>query len=239
MYFFCHKWDPLLTSCSSPPTLLRKSLPQIALALPPPWSSSSPTVTDDCCVTFTRLSPDIPIGCSVFFFSEELVGTCSDTSSNNLLKSVHHHYRVRSAVVCREWERGSENWRLNGRRSAAGSDSTRWKKSSSAPLLMTRFFLDYLHSCSLLSFIRSCLCLCIDAFLGTTQTHIILSPVALLHFWFFFYSLNYCFTKLSSHDTCWYPKWAMGRVGGGAHKKLNREWLSFLFHTWHAPTNAR
>lgn len=131
MYFFCHKWDPLLTSCSSPPTLLRKSLPQIALALPPPWSSSSPTVTDDCCVTFTRLSPDIPIGCSVFFFSEELVGTCSDTSSNNLLKSIHHHYRVRGAVVCREWERGSENWRLNGRRSAAGSDSTRWKKSSS------------------------------------------------------------------------------------------------------------
>lgn len=129
--FFCHKWDPLLTSYSSPPTLLRKSLPQIALALPPPRSSSSPTVTDDCCVTFTRLSPDIPIGCSVFFFSEELVGTCSDTSSNNLLKSVHHHYRVRSAVVCREWERGSENWRLNGRRSAAGSDSTRWKKSSS------------------------------------------------------------------------------------------------------------
>lgn len=173
------------------------------------------------------------------FFSEELVGTCSDTSSNNLLKSIHHHYRVRSAVVCREWERGSENWRLNGLRSAAGSDSTRWKKSSSAPLLMARFFLDYLHSCSLLSFIRSCLCLCIDAFLGTTQTHIILSPVALLHFWVFFYSLNYCFTKLSSHDTCWYPKWAMGRVGGGAHKKLNREWLSFLFHTWHAPTNAR
>lgn len=150
------------------------------------------------------------------FFSEELVGTCSDTSSNNLLKSVHHHYRVRGAVVCREWERGSENWRLNGRRSAAGSDSTRWKKSSSAPLLMTRFFLDYLHSCSLASsLIRSCLCLCIDAFLGTTQTHIILSPVALLHFWVFFYSLNYCFTKLSSHDTCWYPKWAMGRVGGG------------------------
>lgn len=68
----------------------------------PPWSSSSPTVTDDCCVTFTRLSPDIPIGCSVFFFSEELVGTCSDTSSNNLLKSVHHHYGVRGAVVCRE-----------------------------------------------------------------------------------------------------------------------------------------
>lgn len=46
----------------------------------------------------------------------------------------------------------------------------------------TRFFLDCLHSCSLASsFIRSCLCLCIDAFLGTTQTHIILSPVALLH----------------------------------------------------------
>lgn len=149
MYFFCHKWDPLLTSCSSPPTLLRKSLPQIALALPPPWSSSSPTVTDDCCVTFTRLSPDIPIGCSVFFFSEELVGTCSDTSSNNLLKSVHHHYRVRSAVVCREWERGSENWRLNGRRSAAGSDSTRWKKSSSDsifPGLFAFVFSSQFHS---------------------------------------------------------------------------------------------
>lgn len=215
--FFCHKWDPLLTSYSSPPTLLRKSLPQIALALPlrpgaarlRPWPMTVVLRLLVCHPTFRLVA-------LCFFFSEELVGTCSDTSSNNLLKSVHHHYRVRGAVVCREWERGSENWRLNGRRSAAGSDSTRWKKSSSAPLLMTRFFLDYLHSCSLASsLIRSCLCLCIDAFLGTTQTHIILSPVALLHFWVFFYSLNYCFTKLSSHDTCWYPKWAMGRVGGG------------------------
>lgn len=83
------------------------------------------------------------------FFSEELVGTCSDTSSNNLLKSVHHHYRVRSAVVCREWERGSENWRLNGRRSAAGSDSTRWKKSSSDsifPGLFAFVFSSQFHS---------------------------------------------------------------------------------------------
>ena len=100
------------------------------LALSPPWSSLSPTVTDDCCVTasFTRLSPDIPIGCSFFFRR-----VCWDLFwyvLDNLLKSIHHHYKVRSAVVCREWERGSENWRLNGLRSAAGSDSTRLKKFS-------------------------------------------------------------------------------------------------------------
>lgn len=48
--------------------------PDCSRSLPPPWSSSSPTVTDDCCVTFTRLSPDIPIGCSVVFFPRSSSG---------------------------------------------------------------------------------------------------------------------------------------------------------------------
>lgn len=34
IYFFYHKLDPLRTCCFGPPTLLRKSLPQIARCLP-------------------------------------------------------------------------------------------------------------------------------------------------------------------------------------------------------------
>ncbi len=106
-FIFCHKWDPQLNSLFSPPTLLRKSLPQIARCLP---GGACLTLWLMTVLLWLRLLNCSPTFLLVALF-EKFVGTCSDSSSAVYLRAFITITRsdAQGQDIKRQWKQ-----RLNG-----------------------------------------------------------------------------------------------------------------------------